>query len=36
MKDEICRLVLGTWQGIYFCEYDRPRHRKVYVKIIQG
>ena len=28
------RLVLGTWQGIYFCEYDGPRHRKVYVKVI--
>ncbi len=27
------KLVLGTWQGIYFCEYDGPRHRKVYVKI---
>ena len=30
------RLLLGTWQGIYFCEYDGPRHRKVYVKIIEG
>lgn len=29
------RLVLGTWQGIYFCEYDGPRHRKVYIKIMQ-
>ena len=29
------RLVLGTWQGIYFCEYDGPRHRKVYVKIME-
>ena len=28
------RLVLGTWQGIYFCEFDGPRPRKVYVKII--
>ena len=28
------RLVLGTWQGIYFCEYDGPRYRKVYVKIM--
>jgi len=27
------RLVLGTWQGIYFCEYDGPRYRKVYVKV---
>ena len=29
------RLVLGTWQGIYFCEYEGPRHRKVYIKILQ-
>lgn len=28
------RLMLGTWQGIYFCEFDGPRHRKVNVKII--
>ncbi|HOW82053.1 MAG TPA: secondary thiamine-phosphate synthase enzyme YjbQ [Spirochaetota bacterium] len=27
-------LALGTWQGIYFCEFDGPRTRKVYVKII--
>lgn len=25
------RLLLGTWQAIYFCEYDGPRHRKVLV-----
>jgi secondary thiamine-phosphate synthase enzyme len=30
------RLVLGTWQGIYFCEFDGPRSRKVLVKIIEG
>ena len=30
------RLVLGTWQGIFFCEFDGPRSRKVYVKIIEG
>jgi secondary thiamine-phosphate synthase enzyme len=28
------RLVLGTWQGIYFCEFDGPRNRKVYLKFI--
>ncbi len=28
------RLVLGTWQGIYFCEFDGPRSRKFYVKVI--
>ena len=26
-------LVLGTWQGIWFCEYDGPRRRSVYVKV---
>jgi len=26
-------LALGTWQGIYFCEFDGPRNRKVYLKI---
>lgn len=30
------RLVLGTWQGIYFCEFDGPRSRNFYVKIIAG
>jgi secondary thiamine-phosphate synthase enzyme len=29
-------LVLGTWQGIYFCEFDGPRNRKVMVKMIEG
>jgi len=28
------KLVLGTWQGIYFCESDGPRSREVWVKII--
>ncbi len=27
-------LVLGTWQGIFFCEFDGPRSRKVYVKLV--
>ncbi|MFH0825808.1 MAG: secondary thiamine-phosphate synthase enzyme YjbQ [Pseudomonadota bacterium] len=26
--------VLGTWQGIFFCEFDGPRNRKVYVKTV--
>lgn len=26
-------LVLGTWQGIFFCEFDGPRKRKVYVQL---
>lgn len=28
------KLVLGTWQGIYFCEFDGPRTRKFFVKIV--
>lgn len=28
------KLILGTWQGIYFCEFDGPRIRKYYVKVI--
>jgi len=27
------KLQLGTWQGIYFCEFDGPRNRKVYLTI---
>jgi secondary thiamine-phosphate synthase enzyme len=26
--------VLGTWQGVYFCEFDGPRMRKFFVKVI--
>ena len=29
-------LVLGTWQGIWFCEFDGPRRRSVYVKVTEG
>ena len=28
------RLCLGTWQGIYFCEFDGPRTRKVWVNLV--
>jgi secondary thiamine-phosphate synthase enzyme len=28
------RLVLGTWQSIFFCEFDGPRSRKVFISII--
>jgi secondary thiamine-phosphate synthase enzyme len=28
------KLRLGTWQGIFFCEFDGPRNRKVWVKIV--
>jgi len=34
LKDN--RLMLGRWQGIYFCEFDGPRTRNVYLKIING
>ena len=27
------QLVLGTWQGVYFCEFDGPRNRKLIVKV---
>ena len=30
------RLVLGTWQGIFFCEFDGPRTRKIHVRLIKG
>ena len=30
------RLLLGTWQGIYFCEFDGPRSRTFYVKVLEG
>lgn len=30
------KLILGTWQGIYFCEFDGPRQRNVYIKVIEG
>jgi len=29
-------LKLGIWQGIYFCEFDGPRNRKVYIKIMKN
>jgi secondary thiamine-phosphate synthase enzyme len=28
--------VLGTWQALYFCEFDGPRSRRVMVKVIGG
>ena len=26
--------LLGTWQSVYFCEFDQPRERKFYIKIL--
>ena len=30
------RLLLGTWQSIYFCEFDGPRERKIAIKLVKG
>jgi len=30
------RLVLGTWQGIFFCEFDGPRKRQIWVELVPG
>jgi secondary thiamine-phosphate synthase enzyme len=27
------KAILGTWQSVYFCEFDGPRHRRVIIKI---
>ena len=29
------KLLLGTWQGVYFCEFDGPRTRRFYVQILR-
>jgi len=31
---EARRLCLGTWQGIYLCEFDGPRQRKVWIQLV--
>ena len=28
------KLLLGTWQSVYFCEFDPPRSRRFYVKVV--
>lgn len=30
------KLILGTWQEVYFCEFDGPRNRSFYVKVMEG
>jgi secondary thiamine-phosphate synthase enzyme len=30
------KLALGTWQGVFFCEFDGPRERKMWVKVVAG
>jgi len=29
------QLMLGTWQGIFFCEFDGPRQRRMFVKVVE-
>jgi secondary thiamine-phosphate synthase enzyme len=29
------KLILGQWQGVFFCEFDGPRERKMWVKILR-
>ncbi len=33
---ENSQLLLGRWQAIYFCEFDGPRRRELWVKVIEG
>ena len=30
------RIVFGIWQDLYFCDFDGPRNRRFYVKILEG
>ena len=30
------RMMLGTWQGVFFCEFDGPRNRKFWVKFMKN
>lgn len=30
------KLLLGTWQSVFFCEFDGPRHRRVAIKVVAG
>ena len=32
---EDSQLQLGRWQALYFCEFDGPRHRRIWVKVIE-
>ena len=29
-------VILGTWQGIYFCEFDGPRQRQIHIQVLSG
>lgn len=30
------KMLLGRWQGIYFCEFDGPRQREYFIKLVEG
>ncbi|HOK87970.1 MAG TPA: secondary thiamine-phosphate synthase enzyme YjbQ [Fervidobacterium sp.] len=30
------KLILGTWQGVFLCEFDGPRKRTLYIKLLEG
>jgi secondary thiamine-phosphate synthase enzyme len=30
------KLVLGQWQGVFFCEFDGPRERKIWVRVVEA
>ena len=32
---ENTKLALGTWQGVFLCEFDGPRERRLYVKVVK-
>jgi secondary thiamine-phosphate synthase enzyme len=32
---EAGKLALGTWQGVFLCEFDGPRERKIWVKVVR-
>ncbi len=36
MPVEEGRLRLGTWQGVYFAEFDGPRHREIWIRVLGG
>jgi len=33
---EAGRLILGTWQAVFFCDFDGPRNRKCFIKVLAG
>ena len=33
---EEAKPIFGEWQGVFYCEFDGPRERKIYIKVING